>query len=133
MCAIPASPQAKTFYIINFAKIVFTRNTRHVCISLVMRENENPLMSDSAWSLSLKKIQTKNVMIGIQGPDFLVANDSATGRSIIRMKEDKAFIFKFSSLELKKKLPFLLLYDLLGAALTLVTGEAGAQYSLRRT
>ena len=67
-----------------------------------MRENENPLMSDSARSPSLKKIQTKNVMIGIQGPDFLVASDSATGGSIIRMKEDKAFIFKFSFLELKK-------------------------------
>jgi len=43
MCAIAASPQAKTFHIINFAEnIVFTRNMRHVCISLVMRENGKP-------------------------------------------------------------------------------------------
>ena len=43
MCAIPASPQAKTFYIINFAEnIVCTRNMRHVCISLVMREDGKP-------------------------------------------------------------------------------------------
>lgn len=31
-------------------------------------------------------------LIGIQGPDFvLVASDSASGRSIIRMKDGKAF------------------------------------------
>ena len=43
MCAIPASPQAKTFYIINFAEnIVCTRNMRHVCISLLMREDGKP-------------------------------------------------------------------------------------------
>lgn len=33
-------------------------------------------------------------LIGIQGPDFvLVASDSASGRSIIRMKDGKAFSF----------------------------------------
>ena len=47
------------------------------------------------------------------------------------MKEGKASLKELPFLPLKK-LPFLLLYDL-GGALTLVTGEAGAQYSLRRT
>lgn len=78
-------------------------------------------------------------MIGIQGPDFfLVTSDSATGRSIIRMKEGKAPLKELPFLPLRKlpslkKLPFLLLYHLLGVALTSVTDEEGAQYSLRRT
>ena len=54
------------------------------------------------------------------------------------MKEGKASLKKLPFLSLKKfsslkKLPFLLLYDLLGGELTSVTGEEGAQYSLRRT
>ena len=41
-------------------------------------------------------------LIGIQGPDFvLVASDSASGRSIIRMKDGKAFSFQFSFFQLK--------------------------------
>jgi len=41
-------------------------------------------------------------LIGIQGPDFvLVASDSASGRSIIRMKDGKAFSFQFSFFRLK--------------------------------
>ena len=41
-------------------------------------------------------------LIGIQGPDFvLVASDSASGRSIIRMKDGKAFSFQFSFFHLK--------------------------------
>ncbi|XP_067032067.1 proteasome subunit beta type-2-like [Acropora muricata] len=48
-------------------------------------------------------------LIGIQGPDFvLVASDSASGRSIIRMKDDQDKMFKLSS-----------------KLLMLVTGEAG--------
>ena len=43
MCTIPASPQGKTFDIFNFAEnIVCARNMRHVCISLVMREDGKP-------------------------------------------------------------------------------------------
>lgn len=48
-------------------------------------------------------------LIGIQGPDFvLVASDSGSGRSIIRMKDDQDKMFKLSS-----------------KLLMLVTGEAG--------
>jgi len=48
-------------------------------------------------------------LIGIQGPDFvLVASDSASGRSIVRMKDDQDKMFKLSS-----------------KLLMLVTGEAG--------
>ncbi|KAJ7374975.1 Proteasome subunit beta type-2 [Desmophyllum pertusum] len=40
-------------------------------------------------------------LIGIQGPDFvLVASDSASGRSIVRMKDDQDKMFKLSRYEL---------------------------------
>lgn len=48
-------------------------------------------------------------LLGIQGPDFvLVASDSGSGRSIVRMKDDQDKMFKLSS-----------------KLLMLVTGEAG--------
>lgn len=65
----------------------------------------------TARSLSHRVVSASNMecLIGIQGPDFvLVASDSGSGRSIIRMKDDQDKMFKLSS-----------------KLLMLVTGEAG--------
>ena len=74
--------------------------------SLVMRENGKPADEPTIQRGRLvleRKIQTKmECLIGIQGPDFvLVASDSASGRSIIHMKDGKAFSFQFPFFQLK--------------------------------
>lgn len=53
----------------------------------------------TARSLSHRVVSASNMecLIGIQGPDFvLVASDSGSGRSIIRMKDGKV-IFQFDA------------------------------------
>ena len=48
-------------------------------------------------------------LIGIQGPDFvLVASDSASGRSIIRMKDGKALSLSYYIHKRSLQSPFLI-------------------------
>ena len=47
-------------------------------------------------------------LIGIQGPDFvLVASDSASGRSIVRMKDGKALLLSIAFIKIAGVFVFL--------------------------
>ena len=72
----------------------------------------NPLTTearDSQRGHSVFVVDKMECLIGIQGPDFvLVASDSGSGRSIIRMKDGKAIFLSYYIRKMISAISFLI-------------------------